>query len=382
MTKFSERRRSPAAGKFADVQVEMTGMVFHKLLPTVFIGCGGAVSAMIFMARHYVDPFLWWLTGATLLACGVRVALILRFRQAPQAEMTPDQAYRWELLYGILTIVYTSTLAVGTLYNFQYHGWGAKSWCAIGTFAFCSGISARLALRPWMAKVSGLIMLLALGFSVLRSDDVLVRWSAVSVVLYGYLYCESIDSKFDVVVDHIRVRRQLAKLADHDALTGLANRRHFEYQLARLVGMGTPFALLFIDLDRFKQVNDTHGHSAGDCLLQSVADRLRSAVRSSDLVARIGGDEFAVLQSSQGTAESARALATLINGDMAAPFEIRGQQLQIGASIGIHLSNGSDSDAAAILNNADNALYLVKRSGGGGFSFAKPAAQGSLRNAS
>jgi diguanylate cyclase (GGDEF)-like protein len=174
-----------------------------------------------------------------------------------------------------------------------------------------------------------------------------------------------------MVVDQIRTKRQLADLAEQDALTGLANRRRFESHLRIACQQAVEFAILYIDLDKFKAVNDTFGHAAGDALLKAVADRLRAAVRATDLIARLGGDEFAILQSMPVSEDSARALAARINRDMAEIFEIDSLHLRIGASIGIRLVTDAAQDAATLLSSADRALYAVKKEGGGGFAFAQ-----------
>jgi diguanylate cyclase (GGDEF)-like protein len=220
-------------------------------------------------------------------------------------------------------------------------------------------------------------MLLALCYVLLRSNLLLVRWSTSSVLAYLLLYCESVNSKFAIVVDQIRTKRKLADLALKDPLTRLSNRRHFESRLSAACQQSVEFGILYIDLDKFKAVNDSFGHSIGDALLQAVAARLREAVRSTDLIARIGGDEFAILHFAPVDEDSAQALAARINQDVAEVFEIEGLQLRIGASIGIRLVTDAARDAAMLLRSADNALYLVKKSGGGGFSIARPGASAS-----
>lgn len=382
MTHTHERRQHGEASRYADVQVELTRLVFDNLMGTVAIGFVGVVSALFFMAFHYPDSFLWWLGAAAFLTSCGRMTVIYLFSREPRLDMGAAEAGRWELAYGTATMLYTLSFAINTLYCFRYHDNGARNWAAIGTFAFSSGISGRLALRPWIAQVSGLIMLAALAYSLMRSEDVLVRCSVFAVLLYIYLYCTSISVKFDILVDKIRAQRQLAELAERDALTGLANRRSFENRLALACRLGVTFAILFIDLDKFKAVNDLYGHATGDALLQSAARRLLLAVRESDLVARLGGDEFAVLQAAPATAATAETLAARINRDMASSFEIEGRQLQIAASIGIRLAAADEADAPVLLRSADTALYEVKRMGGGSFTLAGPVPSGTLSVAS
>ena len=154
----------------------------------------------------------------------------------------------------------------------------------------------------------------------------------------------------------------------HDALTGLPNRALLHDRLAHtlhLVERGSSsLALLLLDLDRFKVINDTLGHQAGDALLQQVAARMRNAVRSSDTVARLGGDEFALLLPGADRDGAVRATQTLLAA-LVAPMMLEGQTVHVGASIGVALAPAQGSEAGALLRHADVAMYVAKRAGSG-----------------
>jgi diguanylate cyclase (GGDEF)-like protein len=171
---------------------------------------------------------------------------------------------------------------------------------------------------------------------------------------------------FEDITDRRVAEAKIDQLARYDALTGLPNRALFRDQMdAAVVGLRRrgPFAIHFIDLDEFKQVNDTLGHPCGDELLCVAADRLRAAVRGSDLVARFGGDEFVVLQYPLGHPKEAGALAERIVASLAEPYRISGNEVVIGASIGIALGPRDGTDADLLLKNADMALYRAKSDG-------------------
>jgi diguanylate cyclase (GGDEF)-like protein len=369
MGPFLDRRKTKSA--YADVQVELTRMVFDGVTATVVTGGVAIVGATAIMAARYRDPVLWSLSMTIFALLAWRLLVVRAFNAEPENGLNARKAARWELLFGLATILYSAAIAAVPVYVFRSHQTDAEGWCAMGMFAIVSGIGGRVAMRPWIAQTAGLIMLLALGWVLLRSDVLLVRCSVSSVLAYFVLHCQSVQSKFAMVVDQIRTKRQLADLAEQDALTGLANRRRFESHLRIACQRAVEFAILYIDLDKFKAVNDTFGHAAGDALLKAVADRLRAAVRATDLIARLGGDEFAILQSMPVSEDSARALAARINRDMAAVFEIDSLHLRIGASIGIRLVTDPAEDAATLLSSADRALYAVKKEGGGGFAFAQ-----------
>ncbi|HLY51777.1 MAG TPA: EAL domain-containing protein, partial [Steroidobacteraceae bacterium] len=168
--------------------------------------------------------------------------------------------------------------------------------------------------------------------------------------------------------------RRIRRMARQDALTGLPNRRVFieavEGAVARSSRDGSAFAVLFLDLDQFKDVNDTLGHPAGDELLREVAARLRGSVRDTDLVARFGGDEFAVLMPEmRKDTGGAAALAAKLIAALEPPFSIQGNDVRIGTSIGVALGGASEGNVEAMLAHADLALYRAKAEGRGAYCF-------------
>jgi diguanylate cyclase (GGDEF)-like protein len=163
---------------------------------------------------------------------------------------------------------------------------------------------------------------------------------------------------------------RLQRIAMNDMLTDIANRHSFITQLAerceKLRGPERePFALLLIDLDRFKAVNDTMGHPIGDLLLKSVASRLKQVARTGDVIARIGGDEFAIIARSVADRNDARLLAEKIVETLSSPFTLEGYIAEIGASVGVTLAPADNEDAEALTQQADVALYRAKRDGRG-----------------
>lgn len=166
--------------------------------------------------------------------------------------------------------------------------------------------------------------------------------------------------------------------AYHDSLTGLPNRGLFLDRLkhARMVAArrGDDLVVLFIDLDRFKAVNDSLGHKAGDELLAAVADRLRTCLRASDTAARLGGDEFAVLLEGAGIDDGLQVARHII-AEISRPVRVAGRDVFVGASIGIAPGRSADGDAADLLSNADLAMYRAKRSGSGRTCVFEPQMQ-------
>jgi diguanylate cyclase (GGDEF)-like protein len=197
----------------------------------------------------------------------------------------------------------------------------------------------------------------------------------------------TIAKHFEPLVDHgwvmtledISERRaaeqKIAYLAHHDMLTGLANRALFRDQLGHAftdTGVSTGFAMLCLDLDRFKAVNDGFGHPVGDGLLQAVADRLRAAVRAGDTVARLGGDEFVILQLNVTDQSEPIALARRIVDAISKPFMIEGHMLSIGVSVGIAMAPTERVNPERLLQDADKALYRSKQAGRGTWRLFDP----------
>ncbi len=178
---------------------------------------------------------------------------------------------------------------------------------------------------------------------------------------------------FSDVSERKRKEQQIAYMARHDALTDLANRtllsERIEQSLAQLRRQQKGFALFYLDLDRFKAVNDAHGHPAGDALLRAVAQRLSACVRETDTVARLGGDEFAILQDATERQEDAEVLARRVLTSVGAPYHFDGFEAIVGVSVGIAMAPADGASAGALFKAADVALYRAKVDGGNAFGF-------------
>ena len=195
---------------------------------------------------------------------------------------------------------------------------------------------------------------------------------------YSQTECEmlvALAHHASIALNDAKAVDQIRHLAYHDALTGLPNRVLFFEHLTRAVAnasrSGATLAVLYLDLDRFKLVNDSLGHTVGDLLLDAVAKRLRGSLRAADLAARLGGDEFAVLVENT-TVAGAAALADVISNALGDPFEVSGHDLVVTASIGVVVDEAGETDADALLRNADLAMYRAKLDGFGKYLVYEP----------
>ncbi len=196
-------------------------------------------------------------------------------------------------------------------------------------------------------------------------------WRTIDVTTINRLHDPAVGGIITTsrdVTERTRADERLQHQALHDALTDLPNRTLLHDRLAHAIHSAarehTPLALFLIDLDRFKDVNDTLGHAVGDVLLQRVATRLRDALRASDTVARLGGDEFAVLVPGADAAQATQTADKLLAA-LAESVTIEGQRLTVGGSLGIAFHPAHGADAGGLLRHADIAMYVAKRAGGG-----------------
>ena len=187
---------------------------------------------------------------------------------------------------------------------------------------------------------------------------------------------------YEDVTDRRRSQERLSHMARHDALTGLPNRILFREHMQRVLPRlrrGDTLAVLYLDLDGFKGVNDTLGHPAGDELLRQVARRLRDNARETDLVARLGGDEFAIIQVDVDQPSEVATLAERLMEVVRAPYDVYGQRVEIGTSIGAVLADETVASSDELLRNADIALYRAKAEGRGICRFFEPGMDAELQ---
>lgn len=177
------------------------------------------------------------------------------------------------------------------------------------------------------------------------------------------------------ITERRKAEQKISWLAHHDPLTNAANRMYFSRELEnalRYLRPGTGFAVHWIDLDKFKEINDSLGHPVGDALLKSIVRSLRKTVRGHDLVARLGGDEFAVIQAGATTKAEAERLSRRLLAAVGVPHHVLGHEITIGASIGVVLAPQHGGSAEELMKNVDVALYRAKSAGRGTFALFEP----------
>lgn len=196
-----------------------------------------------------------------------------------------------------------------------------------------------------------------------------MRFGACDYLIKGAFEDFELEKSVTYALYRKEREKEIQRQATQDALTGLANRSAFrdrlDNALARGRRSGDATALLYIDIDGFKPVNDTHGHAAGDAILIGIADRLRQQIRAADTAARLGGDEFAILLEAVAGRAAAVKVAEEIVEALKEPYSFEGKTIQIGSSIGVACTSEDGDDADTLVAAADQRMYRAKRSGGG-----------------
>ena len=243
-------------------------------------------------------------------------------------------------------------------------------------------IVVRSSLVSGLVLIALLALLLGFTFRPLRQSARQMRAMAKDEVPLAPLPVHRNDEvgemveSFNALVEKLlESEKQMSFLAHHDALTGLPNRRSFMIRLRQSMALATrqssKLALLFIDLDGFKKVNDVHGHKVGDQLLKQVADRLTDGMRQSDMMGRFGGDEFVLLSTDCPDLESAALIATKLISVLGEPFLIDDLTVTVGASVGIAIFPDQAADIEPFIALADTAMYQAKHDGGNCHRFAR-----------
>lgn len=208
-----------------------------------------------------------------------------------------------------------------------------------------------------------------------KNGEIYLEWLSINTAKDNRDYIQYFIANFQDITQRKKKEKRINFLAYNDSLTGLSNRSQFHERLSQWLLLAKRnqrfFAVLFIDLDHFKDVNDTLGHDSGDRLLQQVAKRMKDCLRKSDLVARLGGDEFAILLAEPQAKSNVVQVAQKLTDQIARPFRVDDNPLRISCSIGITCFPDDGDDPETLLKNADIAMYQAKKNGRANFEFFK-----------
>ncbi|MCK1597936.1 GGDEF domain-containing protein [Bradyrhizobium sp. 164] len=345
-----------------DIRVALIGNLYGTL--PVFIG--GILNTLLVAAaiavRSPTPLFIAWL-ALEIAICLTRLAvLIVARRRALRHRATPTD------INLVLSIAWSGSVGYGALISLATGDWVASTLACISAGAMVGGICFRNFSAP---RLCGAMIVLSLGPTIpgaLIAGEPLMLVLFFQIPMYLAAMTMACFKLNRMLIATMRAERENDRRARHDELTGLANRAGLvgalEERLSQQDGRRGSLALLYLDLDDFKVINDTYGHAAGDRLLQSVAERLRGLVPEGDLPARLGGDEFVVLAAGC-TEEQATALGRHLVEAIGVPYNLDcGARARVGVSVGIAMAPEHGNGAADLLRAADAALYQAKFAGG------------------
>ena len=372
-----------------EVYCELVDLMFRAITPLISMALiVTAIGALMFAMTG--DFAVAALTLVSLAVTMLRVGLHFAYRRRNALEpLSLPEVKKWEVAFGAGTVV--AALLIGLLnVRALMVGEVAVHMLVAGlAFGFCAGAVIRLSVRPVIAGLTlfAVTALTLFGFvaHAQTSDGQLALaygGQALLLAVFAIGAIEMVNHLYRTTLLQLMTKAELSHLARQDPLTGLANRlslrERFDQDVAKLRRSGDFIALHYLDLDRFKAINDNHGHPTGDALLKLVAGRLLRVLRAGDTAARLGGDEFVVLQTHIRDPAEAEILARRIVKEISAPYSIDGVELRIGASVGVALAPTDGIDLDHLATRGDAALYQAKstRRGTSGFwQMPEPQAQ-------
>lgn len=368
-------RRRPDVDKEAPIRAELVDHLYASTFNVVFIGFAAAFFCSL-IARSANDAVFSAFTVIALLIAALRFAIDRAYKYYRESRTTRF----WELSHSAGSLMFSVLVgAIGT-YTFWRGPEEAQLFSAVFLVSYCTGIVTRLAVRPKLAiacvKIAALPYVVVLLFHPLF----LYKMLALFLLMMSMASLQLIRTSYRLTFDVLITRAELAALAGSDPLTGLANRFTVDQQLQRLflgqqVRPGHAVAVHFIDLDHFKAANDTFGHAVGDAILVEVARRLNELLPQNAIAARRGGDEFLVIQPHLDTSRDAVRLAERITASLSQPYAVMGQDVTIGASVGVAATENQQETPQRLIVAADHALYEAKRKGRGIVEFSEVSIQ-------
>ena len=283
------------------------------------------------------------------------------------ADGTVDPV-RWDRLHALSGLGFAASVGILDAIIFDTSDRALQMLATGLLFAYCSGIVARVSIRPGPASIFLLCASAPAIVATALHPEPAHRMLAGMFAVFLATALQSIRHVHRAAARQIGLRLDMTSLAQHDPLTGLLNRLGLRQAFREIVRSRHSAAMLAVhcfDLDRFKPVNDRHGHPVGDLVLKTMAERLRALLGEGSVAARIGGDEFVVLQFPIWQAGEAELFARRLSRAVSAPYHIEDLTIEIGASLGYAISPPGPRELDALFAQADAALYRMKLGGGG-----------------
>lgn len=360
--------------------IELVRRLYATLLPTAIMALSFSAVGLLIL-RQTPDPMLAAITLLGAITAAARLIILASHRsEAADPALAPGAARRLERLYATAYLAFALVFGAFSARAFVIAGAEGHMLVVGLLFGYGAGVAAGVSLRPWISVPSILIATVPTMTVAALQGSLLYGALAMLLLLFLAGGIQAMLTRYHYGSTGITMRLFFETLARSDALTGLPNRLALREWIDKLPARERGLvALHYLDLDGFKPVNDHHGHPAGDILLRAVGERLTALLRPGDCAARMGGDEFVLVQSGTRHASEADLLARRIVRAIAQPYEIAGRQIVIGTSVGYALAAECGSDLDRLVACADEALCQVKLAGGGIAAYHEPPVEIELR---
>ncbi|WP_162875425.1 GGDEF domain-containing protein [Sphingomonas crusticola] len=346
--------------------------LYRTLTPSLFMAIA-YVGVGLDVASKSSDLLLKMLLALGGVAMVARLATLIRYGARARAEtLDLASARRLERIFATPYLAFAVAFGAFSARALQLESADTHMLIIGLLFGYAAGVVAVIVLRPWIAIASLIPAVVPTSIVALSMANTSYIIAGALLLLFLVGAIETMLRTYRIATTEITTRHAFATLARADALTGLENRlslREAFEAAVRHIGRDGVLAVHCLDLDRFKPVNDSYGHPTGDALLRAVSDRLRGVLRAGDIAARIGGDEFVVLQMGMQNKGDAELQARRVARAIGQPYSIGGNPISIGTSVGYALFPDHGRDLDELIGRADEALIDIKRRGGGVASY-------------
>jgi diguanylate cyclase len=350
----------------AGVRRELVGLLYTSLPQVMAISVTSVIGAMA-LATIGRDIGYAVISCFILITAAARVYSLYLYRSLA-AGFSDDDVVKWERIYGVAAAAFSVALGLLSFRALRL-GDAPGAWLAFGlSMSYCVGMVSRAAIRPWIVLLASALLLAPTMVAGFLRPELPYKIGSGMLLLFWMTLREASRHLSTAFIERLEAKQALARQASHDFLTGLPNRAAFLSALADAEGC---VAIVAIDLDGFKPVNDRFGHHAGDQLLREVAGRLADCIGADGMAARFGGDEFMLLrrvEAGPAGRDTALALTRRAIKALSQPFLFSDVSVRIGASAGILVTDESQTSSAnaasKLLEHVDRALYAAKRAGG------------------
>jgi len=349
-----------------DLYKALVAQLAYTVAPMTVMGFT-IVAIGYFAATTLHDTWIFVAMVCGGLASFSKICVMLRHRRWTKTghptSLTPKD---WELAHALLTFLVAASVGAISALIFRSSDFSLHVLATALLFGYAAGVASRMSVRPLISVTALTIAAVPTTISAAFAGDAAHWLLATMFAVFLLAAMQSVSHVYRTASQQILLRLEMERLARADPLTGLANRIALREGFSGILRTtGTMIAVHCLDLDGFKAINDRLGHAAGDDLLIGVGARLRDLLEPQDIAARVGGDEFVVVQTEVRNAADVERMAHDIVRSLTTPFHLSNETVRVGVSLGYTAEAAKDAEFSTMIRLADAASYRAKRNGGG-----------------